>query len=60
MKSTTLRIIRVLTGQALGYLANSVVNIPYLGISVGALTNGVFKFIRDKYPKNVILEWLPL
>lgn len=60
MKSVILRVLRVLIGQVLGYLANSTVNIPYLGITVGAVLNGVFKFIRDKYPKSVILEYLPL
>ncbi len=60
MKSAILRILRVLVGQAIGYAANLTVNIPYLGITVGALVNGAAKYIRDKYPKSIILEWLPL
>jgi hypothetical protein len=60
MKSAILRILRVLVAQGLGYLANLAIPIPYLGVTVGAVVNGVFKFIRDKYPKSKILEWLPL
>ena len=60
MKSAIVRLIRVLVGQLLGYLANLAFNIPYLNISVGAIVNAVFKFIRDKFPKSKILEWLPV
>ncbi len=60
MKSAIFRLLRVLVAQGLGYLANLSFNIPYLGITVGAVINAIFKFIRDKYPKSFILTWLPL
>ena len=58
--SVVLRLVRVLVAQLLGILANLSFNIPYLGITVGAVINAIFKYIRDKYPKSKILEWLPL
>lgn len=62
MKLAILRFVRILLGQviswSLAYYGN--VNIPILEISIGALINGLFKYIRDKYPKSVILEYLPL
>ena len=58
--SALLRFLRVLVAQGLGYAASLVIPIPYLGITVGALINAIFKFIRDKFPKSKILEWLPL
>lgn len=62
MKSAILRILRVLVGQGIGIVLATFggVEVPYFGLTVGAVINGVFKFIRDKYPKSVILEWLPL
>jgi len=60
MLASILRLARILVAQGLGYLANLPFNIPYLNITVGAVINAIFKFIRDKYPKSVLLEWLPL
>ena len=60
MLASILRLVRILVAQGLGYLANLPFNIPYLNITVGAVINAIFKFIRDKYPKSAILEWLPL
>lgn len=62
MKSTIMRILRVLLAQGIswGLASYGNINIPVLEITVGALINGIFKFIRDKYPKSVILEYLPL
>jgi hypothetical protein len=60
MTSVILRAVRVLVAQGLGMLANLPFNVPYLNITVGALLNALFKFLRDKFPKSVILEWLPL
>ena len=60
MVAALLRIARILVAQGLGYLASLAIPIPYLGITVGAVVNGVFKFLRDKYPNSKILEWLPL
>ena len=62
MTSAILRIVRVLVAQGISVLllkyAN--VNVPIINITVGALINGVAKFIRDKFPKSKILEWLPI
>jgi hypothetical protein len=62
MSSSILRVLRVLVAQAIGLVITTygAITIPYFSITVGALLNGVFKFIRDKFPKSVILEWLPL
>jgi hypothetical protein len=62
MTATIMRIARVLVAQAISWalLTYGGVNVPIIEISVGALVNGIFKFIRDKYPKSVILEWLPI
>ena len=60
MVAALLRIARILVAQGLGYLASLAIPVPYLGVTVGAIINGIFKLIRDKFPKSVILEWLPL
>jgi hypothetical protein len=60
MVSALLRIARVLVAQGLGYIASLAIPIPYLGITVGAVVNGVFKFLRDKFPTATWLVWLPL
>jgi hypothetical protein len=62
MKSTILRILRVLVAQVIGLVLTTWggVTIPYFSVTVGAVINGIFKFIRDKFPKSVILEWLPI
>jgi hypothetical protein len=62
MIATILRIARVLVAQAItwGLATWGGISIPIINITVGALINGLFKFIRDKYPESVILEWLPL
>ena len=62
MKSAILRILRVLVGQGIGLVLTmwGGITIPYIGITIGAVISGLFKFLRDKFPKLVILEWLPL
>jgi len=60
--ATFLRIARVLVAQgiALGLTTWGGITIPYVNITVGALINGLFKFLREKFPNSKILEWLPL
>ena len=62
MSATLLRIVRVILAQliTLGLSIWGNVNVPVLNISVGALINGIFKYLRDKFPKSAILEWFPL
>ena len=62
MKSAIMRLLRVLVAQAISWslLEWGGVNIPQVNITVGAAFNAIFKFIRDKFPKSKILEWLPL
>jgi hypothetical protein len=62
MSATIIRILRVLVGQAIGIVITTWggITIPYVGISIGAAINGLFKFIRDKFPKSPLLEWIPL
>lgn len=62
MGTAILRILRVLVAQAIGIVITTYggVTVPYFGITIGALINGVFKLIRDKFPKSKVLEWLPL
>ena len=60
--ATFLRIARILVAQAITWsLATwGGVSIPIINITVAALVNGLFKFLRDKFPTSKILEWLPL
>ena len=62
MKATILRVLRILVGQTIGLVITTWGNIaiPYVGITIGAAINGLFKFLRDKFPKSPILEWLPI
>ena len=62
MKSALLRLARILVGQAISWalLEWGGINIPMVNITVGAAISAIFKFIRDKFPKLTILEWLPL
>jgi hypothetical protein len=62
MKSTLMRLLRILVAQSISWslLEWGGVNIPQVNITIGAAVNAIFKFIRDKFPKSVILEWLPL
>lgn len=62
MKAVLLRLARVLVGQLIGLTiaAWGNIQVPIVGMSIGALINAIFKFIRDKFPKSPILEWLPL
>ena len=55
-----LRILRVLVAQGLGIAIATWGNIevPYFSITFGAVLNGVFKLLRDKFPNTI--EWLPL
>jgi len=56
------RILRVLVAQGIGMVVETWggVLVPYLGITIGALLNGFFKFLREKFPNSGILAWLPL
>jgi len=62
MKAAILRLARILVGQTISwFLLNwGGVNIPMINISVGAVINSIFKYIRDKYPNSIILTWLPI
>ena len=62
MKSALLRLARVLVAQAISWslLEWSGVGIPVINISIGAALNAIFKFIRNKFPKSKLLEWLPV
>jgi len=62
MKSALLRLARILVAQAISWGLAEYGNygVPLINISVGAVINAIFKFIRDKYPNNAILEWLPI
>ena len=62
MKAAILRLARVLVGQIIswGLLEWGGITLPIVNITAGAFITAVFKFIRDKYPKSVILEWLPI
>ena len=62
MKSALMRLARILVAQVIswGLLEWGGVNIPQVNITVGAAVNALFKFIRDKFPKSKILEWIPL
>ena len=62
MKTIVLRILRVLVGQGIGLVLATwgSITIPYFSVTVGAVINGIFKLIRDKFPKSVLLEWLPV
>ena len=60
MLPSILRLVRVLVAQGIGILITNLsgVNIPYLGISIGAVINALAKFLRDKFPSWG--EWLPV
>jgi hypothetical protein len=62
MKAALLRLARILVAQLVSWalLEWGGVNVPMINISVGAVVSAVFKFLRDKFPGNPILEWLPL
>lgn len=62
MKAVILRVLRIMVAQGLSYIALSTmgISLPIINMSVGAVLNGIFKYIRDKFPKSAILEWLPL
>jgi hypothetical protein len=36
------------------------INIPLINLSIAAAVSAGMKALRDKYPNNVILTWLPL
>ena len=62
MTRALLRLARVLVAQAIawGIAEFGGITIPQVNITIGAALNAIFKFIRDKYPTNKILEWIPL
>jgi hypothetical protein len=60
--SIVLRFVRVVLGQLIA-LAIGVwgsITIPVINMSIGAFITALFKFLRDTFPKNKFLEWLPL
>ncbi len=62
MQAAIFRIVRVLLAQGItwGLAKWGNINLPIIEITVGALINGAFKYIREKYPKSKILNYLPL
>jgi len=62
MVASILRIVRILVAQAIGLFIETWggITIPYAGITIGAAINGLFKFLRDKFPNSQIITWLPL
>ena len=62
MLAALMRLARIIVAQAISWaiLEWGGVNIPMVNISVGAVLNAIFKYIRDKYPNSPILTWLPL
>lgn len=62
MTAMLLRFARVLVGQLIGIGIDlwGGIQIPIIGMTIGALINAIFKFIRDKFPKATWLVWLPL
>ena len=48
------RILRVLVAQGIGMVVETWggVLVPYFGITIGALLNGLFKFLREKFPNS--------
>jgi len=62
MISALLRLARILVAQSItwGLAEWGGLSVPVVNITIGAVVNAVFKFIRDKYPKSKILEYLPL
>lgn len=60
MWPSILRVIRVAVAQAIGAIiaSTSGIDIPYLGLSIGAILNGISKALRDKFP--ALTEWLPV
>lgn len=55
------RLFRILVAQVISWalLEWGGVNIPTVNITVGALVNFVFKFLRDKFPNAKWIEWIP-
>jgi len=62
MVSALLRLARVLVAQAISWVIAEFggMSLPWVPVTIGAGINAVMKFIRDKYPNNPILTWLPL
>jgi hypothetical protein len=62
MIAALLRLARILVAQTVSWslLEWGGIVVPMLNITVGAAVSAIFKYLRDKYPKLKILEWLPL
>jgi hypothetical protein len=62
MINALMRLARILVAQVISWvlLEWGGISIPVVNISVGAVISGIFKYIREKFPKNPILTWLPL
>ena len=62
MTSALLRLARILVAQIITWALATWggISVPVVNITIGAVVNAVFKFVRDKFPGNPILEWLPL
>ena len=62
MVAAILRMVRILLAQGIvwGLAAGGGNNIPVINITIGGFVNALFKYLRDKFPKNKFLEWLPI
>ena len=60
--SIILRFARTLVAQliALALAEWGGIGIPIINMSLAALVTALFKWLRDTFPKNPILEWLPI
>jgi len=62
MIAALLRLVRVGVAQGIAWalLQYGGVNVPVINISVGAAISAIFKYLRDKWPNNKFLTWLPI
>jgi hypothetical protein len=58
IKRVVWRFIRVAAGQIIALLITQTmgVELPIVSLSVGAVLNAIFKYLRDKFN----LDWIPL
>lgn len=59
---TLLRFARIMVAQGitLALAKWGGIEIPMVNITVGAAISALFKFLREKFPKSAILQWLPI
>ena len=62
MKAALLRLARILVAQIITWAIATWggISVPVINITIGAVINAVFKFLRDKFPTAIWLAWLPL